>query len=250
MTMLRALTLTMTLVTVVFSAAALQAAKIVKETMSSSGADRTYYLFVPDSVKDNPPPLVILLHGSGRDGRILVEHWESIAKKEGIILAGPDATVRDGWSMRDDGPLFFRHLVEALQGKLSFDPRRVYLFGHSAGAVHGLAMGILESEYFAAVAIHAGSLSPAVSPYIDKAPRKIPVAIWVGTNDAFFPLKPVRGSRDYLSDHGFKVELTEIEGHTHNYYGRSGEINKAAWAFLQRHRLEKDPQYQHYVVPR
>ncbi|HEY7501436.1 MAG TPA: PHB depolymerase family esterase [Vicinamibacterales bacterium] len=230
--------------------AILHAAKITKETMSSSGKDRSYYLFVPDSVKDNPPPLVILLHGSGRDGRILVEHWESIAKREGIILAGPDATVREGWSNRDDGPLLFRHIVETLRAKLSFDPRRVYLFGHSAGAVHGLGIGILESEYFAAVALHAGSLAPTYSVFIDKAPRKIPIAIWVGTNDQFFPLKAVRGSRDYLNEHGFKVELTEIAGHTHNYYGRSGEINKAAWEFLSRHRLEKDPQYQDYVIQR
>ena len=238
----------LTVAVLVLSSAVVYGAKIVKETMSSSGASRTYYLYVPDSVKDNPPPLVILLHGSGRDGRILVEHWESIAKKEGIVLAGPDATVREGWSNRDDGPLFFRHVVETLRAKLSFDPRRVYLFGHSAGAVHGLGMGLLESEYFAAVALHAGSLSPSYSMFIEKAPRKIPIAIWVGTNDAFFPLKAVRGSRDFLNDHGFNVTLTEINGHTHNYYGRSGEINKAAWDFLARHRLEKDPQYQDYVI--
>jgi poly(3-hydroxybutyrate) depolymerase len=223
------------------------AAKIVKETMTSAGASRTYYLYVPDQVKENPPPLVILLHGSGRDGRILVEHWESLAKKDGILLAGPDATVRAGWSNTTDGPLLFRDIVDTLRGKYSFDPRRVYLFGHSAGAVHALGLGILESEYFAAIAIHAGSLSPAYSPFIGKAPRKIPIAIWVGTNDRFFPLGPVRESRAFLNDHGYNVELTEIPGHTHDYYGRSGEINQAAWAFLSKHRLEKDPVYQHYV---
>ena len=240
----------LTVVAIVMSAAVVHAAKIVKETMSVSAADRTFYLFVPDQVKDNPPPLVILLHGSGRDGRILVEHWESIAKKEGIILAGPDSTVRDGWSMRDDGPLFLHRFIEGLRAKYSVDPKRMYLFGHSAGAVHGLAMGVLESEYFAAVAVHAGSLTPMVGPYVGKAPRKIPMAIWVGTNDSFFPLKQVRAGRDYLNDNGFGVELHEINGHTHNYYGRSGEINKAAWAFLARHRLDKDPQYQDYVIPR
>ena len=62
-------------------------------------------MFVPDSARNKPAPLVVLLHGSGRDGRILVEHWQSLAKKEGIVLAGPDATARAGWSMRDDGPL-------------------------------------------------------------------------------------------------------------------------------------------------
>jgi poly(3-hydroxybutyrate) depolymerase len=224
--------------------------KIIKEELISNGADRTYYLYVPDSTKAQPSPLVILLHGSGRDGKILVEHWQSLAKKEGIILAGPDAIVSAGWGMRDDGPLFLRHVLEDVQGKYGVDARRVYIFGHSAGAVHGLAMAVLESEYFAAVAVHAGVLTRDFVPYIKRAPRKIPIAIWVGTNDSFFPLKPVRETRDALNEQGFGAELTEIRGHTHNYYGRSSEINKAAWAFLQGKRLEKDPQYQDYAIYR
>jgi poly(3-hydroxybutyrate) depolymerase len=226
------------------------AEKIVKETMISGDATRTYYLFVPEKAKDKPAPLVILLHGSGRDGRILVDHWESLAKKEGIVLAGPDAIVRDGWGMRDDGPPLLRDLLEDIKEKRSIDLRRVYIFGHSAGAIHALKMGILESEYFAAVAVHAGALTPDFAPYIRRAPRKIPIAIWVGTNDNFFPLTPVRATRDALNDQGFHAELTEIGGHTHNYYGRSSEINKNAWAFLQDKRLDNDPQYQDYVVGR
>jgi poly(3-hydroxybutyrate) depolymerase len=229
---------------------ALGAEKVVKETLISSGADRTYYLFVPERAKEKPSPLVILLHGSGRDGRILVDHWESLAKKEGIILAGPDATARDGWGMRDDGPLFLRHLNEAIQEKYAVDRRRVYIFGHSAGAVHGLVMGILESEYFAAVAVHAGALRPDFVPYIARAPRKIPIAIWVGTNDNFFPLPPVRATRDALNQQNFNAELTEINGHTHNYYGRSSAINKDVWAFLKTKQLDKDPQYQDYAILR
>jgi poly(3-hydroxybutyrate) depolymerase len=226
------------------------AEKTVKETMISDGASRTYYLFVPERAKDTPSPLIILLHGSGRDGRILVDHWESLAKKEGIVLAGPDATVRQGWGMRDDGPLFLRHLLEAIQEKHAIDPRRVYIFGHSAGANHGLKMAILESEYFAAVAVHAGALGADIVPFIPRAPRKIPIAIWIGTNDNFFPLKPVRASRDALNEQGFNAELTEINGHTHDYYGSSSEINKGVWAFLKDKHLERDPQYQDYVIPR
>ena len=231
-------------------AATAHAEKITKESVSSQGAERTYYSFVPDSAKSKPAPLIILLHGSGRDGRILVEHWQSMAKKEGIILAGPDAIVRQGWGMRDDGPLLLRHVIEAVQTDYAVDRRRMYVFGHSAGAIHGIGMGILESEYFAAVAVHAGALPPSVVPYIARAPRKIPIAVWVGTNDPGFPVSQVRQSLELLKRQDFAVELTEINGHTHNYYGRSPEINKAAWAFLQGHRLDKDPQYQDYAVGR
>jgi poly(3-hydroxybutyrate) depolymerase len=231
-------------------AAIAHAEKITKETVLSEDAERTYYLFVPDSAKNKPAPLIILLHGSGRDGKILVEHWQSLARKEGIILAGPDSTVRQGWNMREDGPLLLRHVIEAVQTDYAVDRRRMYVFGHSAGAIHGIAMGVLESEYFAAVAVHAGAVPPSVVPYIARAPRKIPIAVWVGTNDANFPVRQVRESLEQLNRQDFNVELTEIPGHTHNYYGRSSEINKAVWAFLQGRRLDKDPQYQDYAIGR
>ena len=231
-------------------AANAHAEKITKESVISQDVARTYYLFVPDSAKSKPAPLLILLHGSGRDGRILVEHWQSMAKKEGIILAGPDAIVRQGWGMRDDGPLLLRHVIEAVQTDYAVDRRRMYVFGHSAGAIHAISMGVLESEYFAAVAVHAGAVSPSLVPYIARAPRKIPIAVWVGTNDSFFPVRQVRESLELLNRQDFNVELSEIKGHTHDYYGRSSEINKAAWAFLQGRRLEKDPQYQDFASGR
>jgi poly(3-hydroxybutyrate) depolymerase len=70
--------------------AVLPAEKIEKRSFLSDGENRTYYAFVPDSAKDTPAPVIITLHGSGRDGRILVDHWQSMAKKEGI--SSPDPT--------------------------------------------------------------------------------------------------------------------------------------------------------------
>jgi poly(3-hydroxybutyrate) depolymerase len=230
--------------------AAIAGDKIAKRTLLSDGETRTYYLFVPERAQDKPAPLIIALHGSGHDGRILLEHWQSLAKKEGIILAGPDATVHDGWNMARDSPLLLRDIVDDIKAKYSVDSRRVYLFGHSAGAIHGLKIGVLESEYFAAVAVHAGAFEPEFAAYVHRAPRKIPIAIWVGTNDRFFPLAPVRATRDVLNEQGFNAQLTEIHGHTHDYYGSSSEINKAVWAFLRDKQLDFDPQYQQYVIGR
>ena len=60
----------------------------------------------------------------------------------------------------------------------------------------------------------------------------------------------MRASRDLLNQFGYNAELTEIARHTHDYYGRSSDINKAAWSFLKEKRLEKEPQYQHYMLER
>ena len=223
-------------------------AKIKKENFTSAGVKRTVYTYVPDTLAGKPAPVILLLHGSGRDGRILLEHWEGLAKKEGIILAGVDSTERSGWNLATDGPDLLHDLVEHLKAQYPVDPRRVYLFGHSAGAIHGLGLGVLESEYFAAVAAHAGVLHGELAPYAKGAPRKIPTALWVGTKDPLFPVEQVRSTRDALKAFGYAVELTEINGHTHDYYRRSSEINKAVWAFLQRYQLSTDPKYQVYSV--
>lgn len=226
------------------------AQSIERRTISSQGSNRTYYLFVPRSVRaETPAPLLLLLHGSGRNGRSLVERWKELAEREGIILAGPDASDPAQWRVPEDGPDFLRELIDALKSNYPVNARRVYLFGHSAGAGQALLLSLLESEYFAATAIHAGALLPETYPLIERARRKIPISIFVGTNDHLFPLPVVRATRDALNTRGFAAELTEIRGHTHWYYDRAPQINRDAWEFLKRHELAADPRYeQHYFA--
>jgi poly(3-hydroxybutyrate) depolymerase len=221
--------------------------KIVKNTVTSEGKKRTYYLFVPEGIsKEKPAPLVVLLHGSGHNGELLVEHWQKLAAQEGIILAGPDARSPQGWSMPEDGPLFLRDLVEELKSTQPVDPARVYLFGHSAGAIFGLYMTALESEYFAAVAVSAGAMKEKNFDMLDEAERKIPVALFVGTRDPFFPLSAVRAMRDAYTKRGFTAELTEIPNHDHNYYRLSADINAKAWEFLKRQKLAGAARYKEH----
>lgn len=224
-----------------------KASKIVKETILSNKKKRTYYLFVPATAKA-PAPLIVLLHGSGRNGMSLVEKWKDLASKEGLIIVGPDADSGGGWSMPSDGPDFLHDLVEALKSQYPINPRRVYLFGHSAGAVFALIMSTVESEYFAAAAIHAGAFrSPDEYKTISSATRKIPLAIWVGTVDPFFHLADVRATRDAFRSGGFTIEVIEMPGHDHWYYDLAPGINHDAWEFLKKYELTTDPRYSEYV---
>jgi poly(3-hydroxybutyrate) depolymerase len=202
--------------------------RIVKDTITSQNKKRAFYLFVPDSVKSGTPaPLIVLLHGSGRNGLTLAEKWKDLASKEGIILVGPDSLDPRVWNSPVDGPDFLHDLVEDLKAKFTINPRRVYLFGHSGGAVFALYMSLLESQYFA-------------------AKRKSPIALFVGTRDPFFPLSDVRDTRDQLNNQGFAAELTEMPGHDHNYYDVASKINQSAWEFLKKHQLSEDPHYEQY----
>ena len=211
------------------------AEKITKETVTSQGTERTYYLFVPDS-------------GQGTSRRrslscctapVATERsWSSIGspwrRRKASSLPVQTPSSATGGACATMGRCCCGTSSKRCRRTTRWTGERMYVFGHSAGAIHGISMGVLESEYFAAVAVHAGAVSPSVVPYIARAPRKIPIAVWVGTNDSSFPVRQVRESLELLNRQEFNVELTEIKGHTHYYYGRSSEINKAVWAFLQR----------------
>lgn len=220
---------------------------ITKELITSNGKTRAYYLYVPPSIKPGAPaPLILMLHGSGHVGMSLAEKWKDLAKKEGFIIAAPDSLDSRVWNMPLDGPDFLHELVEELKAKYPIDPRRVYLFGHSGGAVYALHMSMLESQYFAATAIHAGDMGPNNRDLIDLSKRKTPIQIQVGDSDRLFPLKMVRATRDLMNTKGFSVELIEIAGHDHWYYDMAPKINLKAWEFLKVHQLEADPIYQKY----
>ncbi len=104
----------------------------------------------------------------------------------------------------------------------------------------------MESQYFAATAVHAGALARDDADLMDSAKRKIPIFIQVGDSDQSFPLKVVRATRDALNAKGFAAELTEIPGHDHWYYDLAPKINLKAWEFLKSHELESDPVYRKF----
>jgi poly(3-hydroxybutyrate) depolymerase len=236
------------LFTLLLTASSLMASpKVTKEKLLSGNKQRTYYLFVPEKIKaEGSTPLLVLLHGSNRDGLSLIDKWKEIADHEGIILAGPNSIDSSGWSSPQDGPDFLHDVIEDLKAKLKIDSRRVYLFGHSAGASFALEMALMESEYFAATAVHAGALLPETYSLIGYAKRRIPLAIFVGDRDQFFPLTVVRATRDKLASQGFSVELTEIPNHDHWYYDLAPKINQSAWDFLKKQSLATDSHYEHY----
>ncbi|HZS03587.1 MAG TPA: PHB depolymerase family esterase [Blastocatellia bacterium] len=223
--------------------------KIVKESFESGGKRRPYYLFVPGSLKpETPVPLLVTLHGSGKNGKSLVEKWKDLAVAQGFIVAGPDASNSEAWAISADGPDALRDLVESLKVKYPINDRRVYLFGHSAGANFALLMGLLESEYYAAAAVHAGAIHRDSQAYIDRARRKIPLSIFVGDSDQFFPLAMINETKEALIRRGHQPEVTIIKNHDHNYYDAAAKLNRFVWDFLKGKELAAAPRHEQYDI--
>ena len=186
-------------------------------------------------------------HGSGRNGDSVVEKWAKLAQKERVIVVGLDSLDPQQWRIPEDGPNAVWELVEALGTQLPVDPARVYLFGHSAGAVFALELALIESEYFAAVAVHAGSFrSDGERAAIGMARRKTPVLIISGDRDVYFPPPSVAATVEAMRAAGIPAESFLMAGHDHWYYTLATSINERAWKFLSAHRLQEPPRYEIY----
>lgn len=212
--------------------------KITRETLQSGGEERSYVLFVPDDLEPGVQvPLLLVLHGSRRDGKSIASKWDRLAKKEGFIVAGPESHNSDFWAAPEDGPEFLLDVVEAIQAEHPVDPSRVYLFGHSAGGHFVIQIGLWKSTEFAAVAAHAGAMQSGNEWLYERAKRKIPIFLVSGTLDQVVPILSVRRTHQELKDGGFPTEFWEMPRHDHWYYDLAGLINERAWEFLERYRL-------------
>ena len=215
-----------------------------QQQLSFADRQRIFSLYIPPAAQapSASSPLLVLLHGSFQRGDHILRMWIELADREGLILAAPQALDESAWHIRADGPAFIREVVEAIAARCAVDRRRTYLFGDSGGAVYALTLALIESEYFAAAAVHAGAWRAREDfAVVSYAKRKIPVSIFVGDIDELFSVRSVRQTERALRDAGHPVNVTIMKGHGHAYGRVAPKVNAAAWAFLQPVSLESDP---------
>ncbi|SEN36118.1 Predicted esterase [Loktanella fryxellensis] len=181
---------------------------------------------LPQPPQSDRPAAIVLLHGSGRDGRAMVDMWQGMAADHDILLIAPDAADPQAWSMRDEPAAALMALLDDVALTHPFDPDRVYLYGHSAGANHALALA--PDGPWRAVAVHAGDIG-TVQP---TGPAPIPVRIQIGTDDLSYPLDVVTQAAERLAEAGHDVDLLVIPGHDHWFYDIGPRLAADAWSFF------------------
>jgi poly(3-hydroxybutyrate) depolymerase len=202
-------------------------------TVSCDGAAYRYLLLAPKFSR--PKPAVLLLHGAGGHAQDLVLSWRSFAETHDAALIAPELPRTRAFE--DVAPAVFRCIVEDARKVVALDPKRLYILGHSMGGYLAYDAAMFESDYFAAVAVHAAAIDPDFDGILAKAARKIPIAIFIGTRDPLVPIASVRRTRDLLRGAGFPVEYEELEGHDHQYELAADRINREAWSFFEAHPL-------------
>ncbi len=132
--------------------------------MDLYGRARSGSLYVPPSYTgERPYSLIIALHGAGGTGKSLETlGFNRAADELDFIVAYPDG-VGFRWDAPDDTP-FVMTLILELSARFSIDPKRIYLTGHSAGAMEAYELAVALPGQFAAVAPVAGLMPTGTSP--------------------------------------------------------------------------------------
>ncbi|MGE0597894.1 MAG: PHB depolymerase family esterase [Dehalococcoidia bacterium] len=146
-------------------------------TIEFAGIERSYRLFVPSGVEaTEPAPLVVALHGGLGSGDQFAgaSNFETLAESEGFIVVFPDGLDRTwnagtccGQSVRKntDDVGFLANLIDQLEATLPVDPERVFMTGHSNGAMMAFRFGCERADMVKAIAPVAGSIEiPSCQP--------------------------------------------------------------------------------------
>ncbi|MEO8539780.1 MAG: PHB depolymerase family esterase [bacterium] len=139
-------------------------------TLQFGGRERTYRLFVPAGLKDGAKlPLVVALHGGLGSGDQFagVTNFEAMAQGEGFVVVFPDG-VSNTWNgggccgqaakQKVDDVGFLAELIGVLVHDAPVDPARVFMTGHSNGAIMAFRFGCERPELVKGIAPVAGSL--------------------------------------------------------------------------------------------
>lgn len=150
--------------------------------LTVDGLPRTYHLWVPHAYDGSRRmAMVVLLHGWTSSGSQVAQYSGFIAEaeREGFVLVAPDGLGDPpGWNVGwinlsrpgVDDVKFVGAVMDDVERQMSIDPQRVYVAGHSNGAMLAGLCGSKMSGRVAAVAAVAGSIG---LPALDGRPEQV-----------------------------------------------------------------------------
>lgn len=190
----------------------------------------TYAYHVPTCAQGGgPSPVLYAFHGSGGSGAGIGSRWLDVSNAFCFIIVAQDSGDSRGWGFVDDGSAFVS-VIGHSDGLFDIDADRRYVHGYSAGAHWIYGFGLYNSDFFAGLAVYAGSLYAAIDDGIwpDATGDPMPIFIAHGTDDSVVPYNEALLARDEFENAGWPVRLWTAEGGTHAY---EPAHQWEAWAF-------------------
>lgn len=166
---------------------------ITRGTVKHQGLEREYLLYMPDSLPDDAP-LVIVLHGYGGDADPDRYGFETVADANRFAVCYPrgekNGAGKRGWNvrypsqhdMRTDDVAYMRRLARHLQKKYGLSRRNTFCTGMSNGGDIAYVLAYECPDVFAAFAPVAGLTFEWAYRELD-AKRPVPICEIHGTAD-------------------------------------------------------------------
>jgi poly(3-hydroxybutyrate) depolymerase len=191
-----------------------------------------YRLYVPTTIdRSKPIPVIVALHGLGGSEASFFEAYErrlpAIAEKHGYLLVAPLGYRTDGFygwgvgeppadpaarQLQERSEQDVMEVLARVKRDYRVDESRIYLMGHSMGAIGTWRLAAKYPEIWAAVGPISGSGTPST---VEKM-KAIPQVVVHGDND---PTVPVNASRLMVAEMkrlGVEVQYVEVPGGDHS----------------------------------
>jgi polyhydroxybutyrate depolymerase len=187
-----------------------------KLTIKLGEFERIAHLQIPSSYEPGTAvPVVLVFHGAGGNGRVILDHngWAAKAEKCGFVAVAPDglpaqprspANFRTNPTLWNSGQLrprspraaiddvaYVRQLLDELKGRVNYGPSRVFAAGHSNGASMVFRLATELPERLTAI----GAVAGLVSVENPQPAKGLPTLAILGTKD---PLMPIDGGEVQL----------------------------------------------------
>jgi poly(hydroxyalkanoate) depolymerase family esterase len=147
-----------------------EGARFIEGTYSSPAGSRAYKLFIPSRYREQPFPLVVMLHGCTQspDDFAAGTRMNFMAEEQNCLVVYPaqpsQANQAKCWNwfrsadqQRGRGePSLIAGITRQIMDEYSVDRKRIYVGGLSAGAAAASIMGATYHDLYAAIGIHSG----------------------------------------------------------------------------------------------
>lgn len=185
----------------------------------SNGVTHAFLLTPPEIDPKRRYPLIMVLHGAGRQDEMLCKAYRGEAAARDALFLVPRSTDVT-WDMISGGNRtdldFLEQVVAGIYQRLPVDPERQALIGYSDGASYALAIGLSNPRRFQAIMGWAAgfvAIDPRWSAPDDPKPR---ILLQHGTHDVVFPFETVcEPNVETLRGMGYEVDLRVEQGGIH-----------------------------------
>ena len=190
-----------------------------------------YRVYVPSAYDGSRPlPIVVALHGLGNTEDSFFDNYQrrlpQLAEKYGYLVVAPLGYRTDGFygwgaataadpavrQVRERSEQDVLQVLARMRRDYKVDERRIYLLGHSMGAIGAWSLAAKLPQLWAAVAAFAGTGTPSTAARFKDVPQ------YVVHGDAD-PTVPVSGSRAMVAEMrklGMAVAYVEVPGGGHS----------------------------------